>query len=103
MLIDTPGMRELGLLRTSAGMDTTFRDIADYVTECRFPDCTHTQEPGCAVLMAVRNGELSDDRYQSYLKLKKEDEYQSLAYVEKRKKDRAFGRFIKSAKKQMKD
>jgi len=103
MLIDTPGMRELGLLGTSDGMDTTFRDIGDYSTECRFPDCTHTQEPGCAVLMAVRNGELSDDRYQSYLKLKKEAEYHSLSYIEKRKKDRAFGRFVKSAMKQMKE
>jgi ribosome biogenesis GTPase / thiamine phosphate phosphatase len=103
MLIDTPGMRELGILRTSAGLDTAFQDIEGYVTECRFPDCTHTQEPGCAVLKAVHDGELSDDRYQSYLKLKKEAEYESLSYVEKRKKDRAFGRFIKSAKRQMKD
>jgi len=56
MLIDTPGMRELGLLGTSGGMDATFKDIGDYSTRCRFPDCTHTQEPGCAVLMAVKNG-----------------------------------------------
>ena len=97
MLIDTPGMRELGLLGASDGMDTTFRDIGDYSTQCRFPDCTHTQEPGCAVLIALQNGELSDDRYQSYLKLKKEAERDGLSYAEKRKKDRAFGRFVKSA------
>jgi len=103
MLVDTPGMRELGLLGTSNGMDTTFKDMGDYSTQCRFPDCTHTQEPGCAVLRAVKNGELSDDRYQSYLKLKKEAEYHSLSYAEKRKRDKAFGRFVKSAMKQMKE
>ncbi len=103
MLIDTPGMRELGLLGTGDGMDATFQDIADYATRCRFPDCTHTQEPGCAVLLALENGELSDDRYRSYLKLRKEAAFHSLSYVQKRKKDRAFGRFLKSAKKQIKD
>jgi ribosome biogenesis GTPase len=102
MLIDTPGMRELGLVGTSDGMDTTFRDIGDYATQCRFPDCTHTQEPGCAVLIALRNGELNDDRYQRYRKLQKEAERHGLSYAEKRKKDKAFGRFVKSAMKQMK-
>ncbi len=102
MLIDTPGMRELGLLGAGDGLDATFGDIGEYSTRCRFPDCTHTQEPGCAVLTALENGELSDDHYQSYLKLKKEAEYHSLSYTEKRKKDRAFGKFVKSAIKQMK-
>jgi ribosome biogenesis GTPase len=102
MLIDTPGMRELGLLGTSDGMDTTFEDMSEYSTRCRFPDCTHTQEPGCAVLAALQKGELSDDRYRSYLKLKREAQYHSLSYAERRKKDRAFGRFVKSAMKQMK-
>ncbi len=103
MLIDTPGMRELGLLGTSDGMGAAFRDIGDYSTQCRFPDCTHTQEPGCAVLAALESGELSDGRYQNYLKLRKESEYHDLSYLEKRRKDRAFGRFVKSALKQMKD
>ena len=102
MLIDTPGMRELGLLGTTDGVNETFADLHDLSVNCRFPDCTHTQEPGCAVLTAVGNGDVSEERYQSYLKLKKETEYHDLSYVEKRKKDRAFGRFIKSAKKQIK-
>ena len=55
------------------------------------------------MLAAVTSGELSEDRYSSYMKLKKESEYHEMSYVDKRKKDRAFGRFIKSAKKQMKD
>jgi ribosome biogenesis GTPase len=103
MLIDTPGMRELGLLGTSDGLDDTFVEMREYSTNCRFANCTHTEEPGCAVRLAVENGNLSEDRYQSYLKLKKETEYHDLSYGEKRRKDRSFGRFIKSAKKTMKE
>jgi ribosome biogenesis GTPase len=103
MLIDTPGMRELGLLGTSDGLDDTFAEIREYAVDCRFADCTHSEEPGCAVRLAVENGTLSEDRYQRYLKLKKETAYHDLSYVEKRRKDRSFGRFIKSAKKSLKD
>lgn len=99
MLIDTPGMRELGLLGTSDGIDESFSEIRDLSLTCRFANCTHTDEPGCAVLDAVENNELSEDRYQSYLKLRKENEYHDMSHVEKRKKDRDFGRFIKSYKK----
>ncbi|MBP7831151.1 MAG: ribosome small subunit-dependent GTPase A [Kiritimatiellae bacterium] len=102
MLVDTPGLRELGLLGAEDGLEAAFNDIAEYSTRCRFPDCTHTREPGCAVLAAVQAGELSDERYRNYLKLKKEAEYHNRSYVEKRKKDKAFGRFFKSAMKQMK-
>ena len=102
MLIDTPGMRELGLLGVSDGVNQGFEDIVQLSLNCRYPNCGHTQEPGCAVLAAVTSGELSEDRYSSYMKLKKESEYHEMSYVDKRKKDRAFGRFIKSAKKQMK-
>ena len=103
MLIDTPGMRELGLLGTSEGVDDTFVEICEYAVNCRFANCTHTGEPGCAVRLAVENGTLSEERYQSYLKLKKETEYHDLSYVAKRRKDRSFGRFIKSAKKSLKE
>lgn len=102
MLIDTPGMRELGLLGTDDGLDNTFLDIHEHSLRCRFGDCTHTREPGCAVLRAVEEGVITEDRYQSYIKLKKETEYHNLSYVEKRQKDRSFGRFIKSVKKTMK-
>ena len=101
MLIDTPGMRELGLLGASEGLDDTFSDIQAHSAGCHFADCTHTDEPGCSVLLAVENGILSEDRYRSYLKLRKETEFHDLSYVEKRKKDRSFGRFIKTAKKSM--
>ncbi len=102
MLVDTPGMRELGLLGASNGVDDSFSDIHDLSLSCRFPNCTHTREPGCAVQSAIEAGDLKDDRYQSYLKLKKETDYHDLSYVLKRKKDKDFGRFIKSVKKRYK-
>jgi len=103
MLIDTPGMRELGLLGASEGVNQGFQEIFRLSLDCRYPNCGHTQEPGCAVRAAVTSGVLNEDRYSSYMKLKKESEYHELSYRDKRKKDKAFGRFIKSVKKQMKD
>ncbi|MFO7536300.1 MAG: ribosome small subunit-dependent GTPase A [Kiritimatiellia bacterium] len=103
MLIDTPGMRELGLLGTGDGVGNTFDDIREHAGSCRFADCTHTGEPGCAVRLAVEEGSLSDDRYQSFLKLKKESDFHDLSYAGKRRKDRSFGRFLKSAKKSLEE
>ena len=103
MLIDTPGMRELGLIGADEGVDATFGDVGEFAAQCRFPDCTHVHEPGCAVLAAVESGEMDEDRYRSYLKLRKETEYHDMSYIDKRRKDRAFGRFVKSALKQKKD
>jgi ribosome biogenesis GTPase len=103
MLIDTPGMRELGLLGVSDGFNQGFEDILLLSESCRYTNCSHEHESGCAVRAAVKNGKLNEDRYSSYIKLKKESEYYEMSYLDKRKKDRAFGRFIKSAKKQMKD
>jgi ribosome biogenesis GTPase len=101
LLVDTPGMRELGLLGAGDAVSATFSEIDDFAVNCRFSDCTHTKEPGCAVLRAVKSGELSEERYQNYLKLKQETDFYDLSYVEKRQKDRAFGHFVKSVKKQM--
>jgi ribosome biogenesis GTPase len=103
MVIDTPGMRELGNIGTDDGIAESFPEIRELSEQCRFADCTHTKEAGCAVLMAVERGELSEDRYRSYLKLMKESDYYQMSYVEKRRKDRAFGKFIKSAMKQRKN
>jgi len=102
MLIDTPGMRELGLIGASDGVDDSFSDIHELSRTCRFSNCTHIREPGCAVLIAIKAGDLSEERYQSYMKLKKETAYHDLSYEEKRKKDRDFGRFIKSVQKHRK-
>lgn len=103
MLIDTPGMRELGLVGASDGVNRGFEDLVGLSANCRYANCSHEHEPGCAVRVAVERGDLTEDRYASYMKLKKESEYYEMSYLDKRKKDRAFGRFIKSAKKQMKD
>ena len=103
MLIDTPGMRELGLVGADNGLNAGFEDFARLSAKCRYADCSHEQEPGCAVRAAVERGELSEDRHSNYLKLRKESEYYEMSYLDKRKKDKAFGRFIKSFKKQMKD
>jgi ribosome biogenesis GTPase / thiamine phosphate phosphatase len=97
MLIDTPGMRELGNIGVSSGLEESFADIWSLSKTCRFANCTHTQEVGCALLNAIENGTLQTDRYQSFLKLMKESEYNEMSYVEKRRKDRKFGQFVKTA------
>ncbi len=102
MFIDTPGMRELGLLGAGDGVNKGFEDIVELSMTCRYSDCSHTQESDCAILTAIANGELSQERYSSYLKLRKESEHHEMSYLDKRKKDKAFGRFIKTVKKNMK-
>ncbi len=103
MVIDTPGMRELGLMGAGEGVDTSFEEFTQLAANCRYADCSHEHEPGCAIQMAIESGKLSKDRYDSYLKLKKESQYYGMSYLDKRKKDKAFGKFVKSVKKQMKD
>jgi ribosome biogenesis GTPase len=99
MLIDTPGMRELGNIGVESGIEESFADILNLFGGCRFNDCTHTKEVGCSILKALRNGELSEARYQSFLKLKKESEHYQMSYVERRRKEKKFGLFIKSVMK----
>jgi ribosome biogenesis GTPase len=99
MLIDTPGMRELGNIGVSSGLEESFSDIWNLAKTCRFANCTHSQEAGCALLSAIENGTLQADRFQSYLKLMKESEYHELSYADKRRKDRKFGQFVKTAMK----
>lgn len=101
LLIDTPGMRELGMLDINASIDDSFSDMHELSQYCRFNDCTHTTEIGCAILMAVKTKELNEDRYQSYMKLTKESEFHQMSYFERRKKDKQFGRMIKTTKKQI--
>jgi ribosome biogenesis GTPase len=103
MLIDTPGMREVGLIGGSDGVNVGFEDIVGLSANCRYTNCSHEHEPGCAVRAAIERGKLSEARYSNYIKLKKESEYHELSYRDKRKKDKTFGRLIKSFKKQMKD
>lgn len=75
MIIDTPGMRELGMWQVEDGFDMTFSEVESFFGKCRFRDCTHTTEPGCAIYTAIECGQLSEKRWKSYLKLKMEDAY----------------------------
>lgn len=75
MVIDTPGMRELGMWDSEEGIDRTFADIEALATQCRFHDCSHSGEPGCAIGRALEEGQLSQERWLSYQKLKTENAY----------------------------
>ncbi len=74
IFIDSPGLREIQLWAHN-GVSAVFEDIESYILNCKFKNCTHTTEPGCAVRTAIENGELSEKRYESYCKLKKEERY----------------------------
>ena len=99
MLIDTPGMRELGILGASEGIEDSYHDIGELAMNCRFKNCTHTNEPGCAVLEALANGTLDQDHYQNYLKIKRESEFHEMSYADRRKRDKAFGKYVNSVMK----
>jgi len=86
MLIDTPGMREVGLLGVSGGMEDNFDDIQKASRGCRFSNCSHTSEPGCAILLAIEDGTMQQEHYQNYLKLKTESECNEISYTARRKK-----------------
>ena len=87
MIIDTPGMRELGIWNAENGINKTFQDIEQYIGMCKFSDCTHTNEPGCKILEAIVNGEIDQERFEQYLKLQKESRYNtdSNQYLQEKK------------------
>lgn len=86
-VIDTPGMRELGMWDNEDGIETAFSDIEELSCSCKFSDCTHQSEPGCKIIEALKEGLLSKDRWNSYIKLKKENEYAAAgaAYLDAKK------------------
>jgi ribosome biogenesis GTPase len=94
IVIDTPGMRELHILDVEESINQAFDDIESFAKDCKFSDCTHSVEPGCAVKIAIENGELSEKRYESYFKLKKEAEF-----MERKMNKKANAEFKKSMKK----
>lgn len=99
VLIDTPGVREFGLAVDDLDSLAEVLDISDYASSCRFKDCTHTNEPGCAVLEAVNKGILDVKVYKSYLKLKREAWHFSTSEHEKRKRDKSFSKLVDEVKK----
>lgn len=100
ILIDTPGVREFGLTTDHPDSLAEMLDISHYAQSCRFKDCTHTQEPGCAVLEAVNNGILDRKIYESYLKLRREARHFSSSEYERRKRGKSFSKLIDEIKKQ---
>jgi ribosome biogenesis GTPase len=103
ILIDNPGMREVGIADTSSGLETTFETILDYAQECRFKDCSHTNENGCAILAALEKGDLEEALYLNFQRMEKEKMHFESDALERRKKDKEFGKMIKNVKKQRKN
>lgn len=103
IVVDNPGTREVGIADLDTDIDSVFDDITRLSDKCRFANCAHMHEPGCAVLKAVDLQELDSGKYENYIKLKKESEFYQMNDVEKRTKDRKFGKFIKKYKNNFKD
>ncbi|MGI9369582.1 MAG: ribosome small subunit-dependent GTPase A [Ruegeria sp.] len=95
-LIDTPGMRALRLLDAQDGVDEVFSDILDLIANCRFTDCTHGVEPGCAVQAAVQAGEVDPERLKRWQKLRREDQRNSETVAETRAREKSFHKMVKS-------
>lgn len=107
ILIDTPGMRELQLMSGAEGIANTFDQIGELAMNCRFKDCSHTSEIGCAVLEALEEGSLSEAAYENYLKLRSEDAYMETrssqkAYLEKKAEQKRLHKEIRSVYKSRK-
>lgn len=96
MVIDTPGLRELGSIEADEGLEQVFDDIQGLAENCRFSDCSHTTELGCAVLEALQTGEVDEKRYQNFLRLTRETARNQMSYHEKRRQDKEFGKMCKS-------
>lgn len=96
LLLDTPGMRELQLVDCDEGVIATFSDISSLAEQCRFGNCRHASEPGCAVQNAIARGELDVRRLASFQKLKREQAFNSATLAEKRARDKRFGKMIKT-------
>jgi len=99
LVIDNPGMREFGIADAESGIEASFADVSALATMCRFNDCSHSSEPGCAVLEALKAGQISQAHFENYQKLRKEADFLDLSSFQKRKKDREFGKRVKAAKK----
>jgi ribosome biogenesis GTPase / thiamine phosphate phosphatase len=99
IIIDTPGMKELGMTEDPQGIKTTFQEIYDLSLKCKFPDCKHIDEIGCAVLEALSNGIIDKDSLGNFIRIQGEQERFQTSIVEKHKKDKVFGKMVKNYKK----
>lgn len=103
IVIDNPGVREVGMVDVGEGVDVFFEEITSLGKKCKYVDCSHTHEPGCVVLSAVDSGEIDKEKYNNYTNLKKEAEYFNLDENQKKQKGKNFGKFINKAKKDLKN
>jgi ribosome biogenesis GTPase / thiamine phosphate phosphatase len=99
ILIDNPGMREVGIADTEHGLEITFEAITQLSKNCKFKDCTHTNEIGCRIIEAVEKGEIDTASYVNYLKMEKEKAWFDSTIAERRKRDKDFGKMYKNYKK----
>lgn len=97
IVMDNPGMREVGMANVESGLESVFDEITDLAKNCKYDDCEHTHEPECEVLEALRSGRLDEEKYNNYVNLKKEVEFYEMSKQEKREKNCRFGKFIKKA------
>ncbi|MCL3782551.1 ribosome small subunit-dependent GTPase A [Prolixibacteraceae bacterium JC049] len=98
IVIDTPGMRELGLTDSAKGVEATFSRLTALEQECKYSNCTHVNEAGCAVLDALYNEELSQEEYDSYMKLHREQMHFAESMLDKKRKGKALSKRIKEVK-----
>ncbi|AKM82548.1 TPA: ribosome small subunit-dependent GTPase A [Candidatus Berkelbacteria bacterium] len=103
IVIDNPGMREVGLADSTEGVKTTFNEIADLAKQCQFTDCTHIHESGCAVKEAIDSELFSKEKYENYIQLKKEADHLEMTNYEKKYKEKKFGKSLKNYQKRIKD
>ncbi|MDD5765491.1 MAG: ribosome small subunit-dependent GTPase A, partial [Candidatus Marinimicrobia bacterium] len=99
ILIDNPGMREVGIADTANGLEITFDRILEFAQNCKFKDCTHTHETGCSVLAAVESGKIDRASYENYLKMEREKAHFESTVAERRQRDKAFGKMLKNYQK----
>lgn len=103
ILIDNPGMREVGVTDSNTGLEITFDDILKLAQECKFKDCKHIHEKGCAIIEALDEGTIDSDSYSNFQKMEREKMHFESSVEEKRKKDKNFGKMIRDVKKQRKN
>ena len=101
MIIDTPGMRELGMWDVSDGLGDAFADVEKFMGKCRFSDCHHESEPGCAIKAAIASGELDIQRWESYRKLKEESVDRDEMFRRKHEWSKSVAKFTKQRKKEI--
>jgi ribosome biogenesis GTPase len=99
IIIDNPGMREVGLTDVGEGIELTFDDINKLAADCKFKDCTHENEDGCAVLEAVDSGEIDRSSYDNWQKMERERAHYESNVEERRRKDKQLGKMIKNVQK----